>query len=83
MPKNIILCSDGTGNSGGKGHGTNVWRLYKAIDLHHSQAQVNIHDDGVGAIKGAKLRHPQFHGHRHRHIMPKEASDDKKKFLQS
>ena len=48
MPKNIILCSDGTGNSGGKGHGTNVWRLYKAIDLHHSPAQVSIHDDGVG-----------------------------------
>jgi uncharacterized protein (DUF2235 family) len=48
MPKNIILCSDGTGNSGGKGYGTNVWRLYKAIDLHHSTAQVSIHDDGVG-----------------------------------
>lgn len=48
MPKNIILCSDGTGNSGGKGYGTNVWRLYKAIDLHHSQAQVSIYDDGVG-----------------------------------
>lgn len=48
MPKNIILCSDGTGNSGGKGFGTNVWRLYKAIDLHHSQAQVSFYDDGVG-----------------------------------
>lgn len=49
MPKNIILCSDGTGNSGGKGHGTNVWRLYQAIDLHHpSRAQVSMHDDGVG-----------------------------------
>lgn len=48
MPKNIILCSDGTGNSGGKGRGTNVWKLYKALDLHHSQAQVSFHDDGVG-----------------------------------
>ncbi|MCR4301747.1 MAG: DUF2235 domain-containing protein [Sulfuricaulis sp.] len=48
MPKNIILCSDGTGNSGGKDRGTNVWKLYKALDLHHSKAQVSIHDDGVG-----------------------------------
>ncbi len=48
MSKNIILCSDGTGNSGGKGFGTNVWRLYKAIDLHHSRAQVSFYDDGVG-----------------------------------
>ena len=49
MAKNIILCSDGTGNSGGKGRGTNVWKLYKALDLHSDKrAQVSIHDDGVG-----------------------------------
>ncbi len=27
---------------------TNVWRLYKASDLHHPRVQVSIHDDGVG-----------------------------------
>jgi hypothetical protein len=57
MPKNIILCSDGTGNSGGKGHGTNVWRLYKAIDLHHSKAQGRPHD----ALKKSLL-HKAFAG---------------------
>jgi uncharacterized protein (DUF2235 family) len=31
MPKNIVLCSDGTGQSGGKGNQTNVWRIYKSV----------------------------------------------------
>ena len=47
MGKNIILCSDGTGNAGGKGNGTNVWRLFQAIDVSHG-TQVAFHDDGVG-----------------------------------
>jgi uncharacterized protein (DUF2235 family) len=33
MAKNIILLSDGTGNSSGKLAKTNVWRLYQALDL--------------------------------------------------
>ena len=48
MRKNIVLCSDGTGNRGGKGHGTNVWRLYHALDLAPSANQVAFYDDGVG-----------------------------------
>jgi uncharacterized protein (DUF2235 family) len=51
MPKNIILCSDGTGNAGGKGNGTNVWRIFNAI--HHQPRpdlqQVACYDDGVGS----------------------------------
>ena len=53
-PKNIVLCSDGTGNSGGKGHGTNVWKVYRAVDrLGHKhdseiQEQICFYDDGVG-----------------------------------
>ena len=49
-----MLCSDGTGNSGGKGNGTNVWRLFKAVKRSgpFSQScigeQVAFHDDGVG-----------------------------------
>ena len=31
--KNIILLSDGTGNSAAKLHKTNVWRVYRALDL--------------------------------------------------
>lgn len=52
--KNVVLCSDGTGNSGGKGHGTNVWRLYNSVDLHghvenpRLRRQVVFYDDGVG-----------------------------------
>lgn len=55
-PKNIVLCSDGTGNRGGKGHGTNVWRLFNAVDLappaqddeDAEPPQIAFYDDGVG-----------------------------------
>ena len=30
MPKNIVVCSDGTGNSAIKGRGTNVFKLFEA-----------------------------------------------------
>jgi uncharacterized protein (DUF2235 family) len=50
--KNIILLSDGTGNSNIKDRGTNVYKLYEALDcngLHGSQIkQVAFYDDGVG-----------------------------------
>jgi len=54
MPKNIIICSDGTGNSAIKGRGTNVFKIFEAIDLngHRSNPaldpQVAFYDDGVG-----------------------------------
>jgi uncharacterized protein (DUF2235 family) len=48
MPKNIILLSDGTGNSAAKIFKTNVWRLYQALDLSDSSNQVAFYDDGVG-----------------------------------
>ncbi|NOU10862.1 MAG: hypothetical protein HOO98_12725, partial [Nitrospira sp.] len=31
--KNIVLCSDGTGNTAIKARGTNVFKLYEAIDI--------------------------------------------------
>ncbi|UPT97723.1 DUF2235 domain-containing protein [Bradyrhizobium barranii subsp. apii] len=46
-PKNIILLSDGTGNSAAKVWRTNVWRLFQALDLKGS-SQIAIYDDGVG-----------------------------------
>ena len=46
--KNIILLSDGTGNSAAKRNKTNVWRLYSALDLHRKD-QVAMYDDGVGS----------------------------------
>jgi uncharacterized protein (DUF2235 family) len=46
--KNIILLSDGTGNSAAKKNKTNVWRLYEALDLHNDK-QIAMYDDGVGS----------------------------------
>ena len=50
MSKNIILCSDGTGNKGGYGEDTNVYKLYKAVDIHNDKhLQITYYDNGVGA----------------------------------
>lgn len=46
--QNIILCSDGTGNQAIKGRGSNVFKLYEAIDRHNTTRQVVFYDDGVG-----------------------------------
>jgi uncharacterized protein (DUF2235 family) len=54
MPKNIVICSDGTGNSGIKDRGTNVFKLFESIDLNGQRAnpsldvQIALYDDGVG-----------------------------------
>ena len=48
MPKNIVVCSDGTGNSGGN-RGTNVWRIFNAVNRHRTDVkQITFYDDGVG-----------------------------------
>ena len=48
MGKNIVLLSDGTGNSAAKLFKTNVWRLYQALDLTPGSDQIAFYDDGVG-----------------------------------
>ena len=49
MGKNIVICSDGTGNRGGKTKGTNVWRLFNGLDLNSQQpCQIAFYDDGIG-----------------------------------
>lgn len=54
MPKNIVVCSDGTGNTAVKGRGSNVFRLFESIDTNGFRTraecplQVAIYDDGVG-----------------------------------
>jgi uncharacterized protein (DUF2235 family) len=48
MSKNIVLLSDGTGNSSAKIFKTNVWRLYQALDLKNPSRQIAYYDDGVG-----------------------------------
>jgi uncharacterized protein (DUF2235 family) len=52
-PKNIVLFSDGTGNSAAKLFRTNVWRLYQAVDTGPTNVvgelrQIVTYDDGVG-----------------------------------
>jgi uncharacterized protein (DUF2235 family) len=47
MGKNIIICSDGTGNTFEK-RITNVTRLIRHLDLDHPDRQVVCYDQGVG-----------------------------------
>jgi uncharacterized protein (DUF2235 family) len=63
MVRNIVLCSDGTGSKGMQKRGTNVFKLYEAVDLHghgvgpNSPKQIAFYDDGVGteSIKLLKI----------------------------
>jgi uncharacterized protein (DUF2235 family) len=48
MSKNIVLLSDGTGNSSSKLFKTNVWRMYQTLDLLDPSQQVAYYDNGVG-----------------------------------
>ncbi len=54
MPKNIAVCADGTGNSSIIGRGTNVFKLYEAVDQNGHRVdrtlrpQVAVYHDGVG-----------------------------------
>jgi uncharacterized protein (DUF2235 family) len=48
MSKNIVLLSDGTGNSSSKLFKTNVWRMFQTLDLTNPSQQVAYYDNGVG-----------------------------------
>ena len=54
MAKNIVVCSDGTGNTAIKGRGTNVFKVFEAVDLIGHRwdplltPQLAVYDDGVG-----------------------------------
>src|SRR5687767_10698891 len=54
--KNIILLSDGTGNSSAQLLKTNVWRIYESLQLTDPNLQVACYDDGVGTSSFAPLR---------------------------
>jgi uncharacterized protein (DUF2235 family) len=60
--KNIVLCADGTGNYDIKARGTNVFKLYEAIDRNRHKIdsnaipQIAFYDDGVGTSKFIPLR---------------------------
>lgn len=61
VPKNIVICADGTGNSGGETPDTNVYKMYKAVDRHmpgnaEISEQIIFYDNGVGTHKNKYLR---------------------------
>jgi len=62
MTRNIIICSDGTGNTAIKGRGTNVFRIFESVDLHGWRSdpalpqQIVFYDDGVGTQGFKPLR---------------------------
>ncbi|MEJ0035942.1 MAG: DUF2235 domain-containing protein [Gammaproteobacteria bacterium] len=52
--RNIVVLSDGTGNSSAKANKTNVWRLFQALDQTQSD-QIARYDDGVGTSSNKYL----------------------------
>lgn len=51
MPKNIVLCLDGTADFAAR-HPTHVFRLFKALE--RSDSQVIYYDGGVGTLRDAR-----------------------------
>src|SRR4029077_13362949 len=49
MPKNIVICCDGTNNEFGRVN-TNVVRLFQSLDLSDPEKQIGYYDPGVGTI---------------------------------
>jgi uncharacterized protein (DUF2235 family) len=47
MPKNIVVFSDGTGQEGGVGNPTNVYKLFNMI-VDRSSEQISFYDRGLG-----------------------------------
>jgi uncharacterized protein (DUF2235 family) len=47
MSRNLVLCSDGTGNTF-KQHVSNVSRLIRAVDLSDCRVQLVFYDQGIG-----------------------------------
>jgi uncharacterized protein (DUF2235 family) len=58
MPRNIVLCLDGTGNQVRADGNTNVLLLYQMLDVSDRDQQVAFYDPGVGtfASKGSWTR---------------------------
>ena len=53
--RNLIVLSDGTGNSAAAANKTNVWRLYEALDLING-SQIATFGDGVGTSRFKPLQ---------------------------
>ena len=47
MPENVVVMSDGTGQEGGEGSPTNVYRLFNML-ADRTTEQVTFYDRGLG-----------------------------------
>lgn len=47
MSKNIVIIADGTGQDGGKGHDSNVYKLFRMLE-DRIRNQIVYYDQGVG-----------------------------------
>ena len=59
--KAIALFSDGTGNTTNKGRGTNVFKVYKALDLSgkssaSAKQQITFYNNSVNSKKNKLLK---------------------------
>lgn len=50
MPRNIVICLDGTNNQLKAAINTNVVRLFAMLDLDEPSRQVGYYDPGVGTF---------------------------------
>ena len=53
MPKNLVICLDGTGAQPRATGNTNVVRLYSMLDLSDPEKQIAYYDPGVGTFSAA------------------------------
>ncbi len=56
MPKNIVVCCDGTGNEVKEDALSNVLELYKRLDKSDPSRQVAYYDPGLGTLPAAGLQ---------------------------
>jgi len=59
MPKNVVLCADGTCNAFGHSS-SNVARLLELIELQNEDEQVVCYDQGIGTAKEEQARVEAF-----------------------
>jgi hypothetical protein len=52
MAKNIVVLSDGTGQEGGRGHDTNVYKLMRMLE-DRTERQIVFYDQGIGTDQHA------------------------------
>lgn len=55
MPKNIVILADGTGQEGGKGYNTNVYKIFNIIE-DRSPNQIVYYDPGLGTSGFKRLK---------------------------